>query len=176
MERSSEEDRKYLFHQQVDWEQTMPEDMVRSNITADLLLRLTFCVSLCLAERGGNRADFCPIRMICVHIKSERVCAGLERLRKQGWHLDWLDCGVCGQLMVSAVVQSSLSLWWDVNIYEREVGEIKRTEEGVMGKLLHTALLVFLEQFEWFMRLKEQFRDIFKSYQCIIGIEYWTMN
>lgn len=50
---------------------------------------------------------------------------------------------------------------------------MKRKEEGVIGKLLHTALLVFLDQFEWFMGLKEQFIDIFiKSYQCIIGIEY----
>lgn len=86
----------------------------RSNITSDLLPRLTLCVSICLAERGGDGADCCPIRMICVHIMSQRVCACLEKWRKKvdiliGWIVD----EVCGQLMVSAAVQSSLSLWWD---------------------------------------------------------------
>lgn len=55
-------------------------------------------------------------------------------------------------------------------------GKLKREEEGVIGKLLHSALLVFLDQFEWFMGQKEQFRDKFKSYQNIKEIEYWTMS
>ncbi len=121
----------------------------RSNITSDLLPRLTLCVSICLAERGGDGADCCPIRMICVHIMSQRVCACLEKWRKQGWHLDWLDCGwslwTADGLCCSAVLFIPLVRWWFLK--ERGVEnkrERERREKRVMGKLSHTALLVGL--------------------------------
>ncbi len=138
----------------------------RSNITSNLFPKLTLFVSLCLAERSWDGADCCPIRMICVHIMSQRACTILKKWRKQGWHLDWLDCG---QLMVSAAVQSSLYIWWDGDFYKREVGKIKEREKREMVKLSHTALLVFFDLFESFIRLNDQFRDTLRVFRVLKG-------
>lgn len=112
----------------------------RSNITFNLLPRLTLCVSLCLAERGGDGADCCPIWMICEHLRSQRVCAGLEKWRKRGWRLDWLDCGwslwTADGLCYSAVLFIPLVRCW----FLCETGG-KNKREGIMGKLFAYSLL-----------------------------------
>ncbi len=50
------------------------------------------------------------------------------------------------------------------------MGKIKEREKREMVKLSHTALLVFFDLFESFIRLNDQFRDTFKSFQSIKGI------